>query len=79
MVVNDECLFVKRILQKKMKKFPINCLAISGNSNHFLFFQKKNIKNRTPWGQGGSPNYLFYPKYYFFGTQKPAQNFGTLR
>ena len=42
----------------------INFLAISGQSKHFSFFQKKNKKS-TPRGQGGPPNFCS-PQILFF-------------
>ena len=47
-----------------MKHFLINFLAISGNSKHFSFFQKKPKKS-TPWGAGGSLEFFFTPNLIF--------------
>ena len=61
---------------KKMKKIPSNFLVISGDSKHFSFFLKKNLKNRPPpGGRGGSPQFLFYPKSCFFCDVKPHVKF----
>ena len=38
----------------------VHFLAISGNSKHFLFFSRKNIKIHPTGGRGGPPN-LFSP------------------
>jgi hypothetical protein len=43
---------------------------------HFLFLQKKTKKLEPLWGR--SPNFV-KPRFYFFVTLIPMQNFGTLR
>ena len=53
-------------------KFPINFLAISGDSTHFSLFQKKTKKS-TPQGQGGSPEFCFTPNLIFLWVKTPCK------
>jgi hypothetical protein len=46
---------------KIFKTFPINFLAISGESKHF-FLIKKTLKNKTP-GVGMVPKNVFTPNF----------------
>jgi hypothetical protein len=45
-------------LGKGSKNVLINILAISGDSKHFSFCSQKNMKNRPPGGQTGSPKFV---------------------
>ena len=57
---------------KNLKHFPINFLAISGDSKHF--FQQKKLKNRPPGGHGGPPSFVL-PQILFVCDLKPHAKF----
>ena len=59
---------------KKLNIFLINLLAISGDSKHFSFFQKK-IKKNDPPGAGGVPPICCHSKSYLFYDSKPHAKF----
>ena len=53
---------------KKVDKFLINFLAISGDSKHFSGVFRRNPKKSTPRGAGGSPKFLITLNLIFFVT-----------